>query len=147
MIIVIWTLSRYSRRWNSQRKIPTGSFFSRIYKVLNTPSRLHTDLAFKSGCELWTTLWQHSNHFSAHGADSNGHQNLKEPSKPLKSLLSQRSAMVSKCSTQRNEPAYAHIGLVKASGTSCHRNIVRVTRVYLTSVRMVGESRWPDPDS
>ena len=47
----------------------------------------------------------------------------------------------------RNEPAYAQIGLVKASGTSCHRNIGRVTRVYLNAVRMVGESRWPDPDS
>ena len=32
--------------------------------------------------------------------------------------------MVSKSSTQRNEPAYAQIGLVKASGISCHRNIV-----------------------
>ena len=93
------------------------------------------------------TLWHHSNHFSAQGANSNGHQNLKEPSKPLKSLSSQISAMVSKSSTQRNEPAYAQIGLVKASGTPCHRNIVLVTRVYPTAVRMVGESRWPDPDS
>ena len=93
------------------------------------------------------TLWHHSNHFSAQGADSNGHPNLKEPSKHLKSLSSQRSAMVSKSSTQRNEPAYAQIGLVKASGNSCHRNIVRVTRVYLTAVLMVGGSRWPAPDS
>ena len=93
------------------------------------------------------TLWHHSNHFSTQGADSNGHQNLKEPSNPLKSLSSQRSAMVSQSSTQRNEPACAPIGLVKASGTSCQRNIVRVTRVYLTAVQMVGGSRWPDPDS
>ena len=55
--------------------------------------------------------------------------------------------MVSKSSTQRNEPAYAQIGLVKASGTSCHRNIARVTRVYLTAVQMVGGSLWPAPDS
>ena len=55
--------------------------------------------------------------------------------------------MLSKSSTQRNEPEYAQIGLVKASGTSCHRNIVRVTRVYLTAVQMVGGSRWPAPDS
>ena len=90
------------------------------------------------------TLWHHSNHFSAQGDDSNGHPNLKEH---LKSLLSQRSAMVSTSSTQRNEPAYAQIGLFKASGTSCYRNIVRVTRVYLTAVQMVGGSRWPAPDS
>ena len=87
------------------------------------------------------TLWHHSNHLSAQGADSNGSQNLKETSKPLKSLSSQRSAMVSKSSTLRNEPAYAQIGLVKASGTSCHRNIVRVTHVYLITVRMVTDSR------
>ena len=93
------------------------------------------------------TLWHHSNHFSAQGADWNGHPNLKEPSKHLKSLSSQRSAMVSKSSTQRNEPAYPQIGLVKASGTSCHRNIVRVTRVFLTAVQIVGGSRWPAPDS
>ena len=30
------------------------------------------------------TLWHRSNHFSAQGADSNGHPNLKEPSKHLK---------------------------------------------------------------
>ena len=77
------------------------------------------------------TLWHHSNHFSALGAVSNGYQNLKEPSKPLKSLSSQTSVMMSKSSTQRNQPAYAQIGLVKASGTSCHRNIARVTLVYL----------------
>ena len=79
------------------------------------------------------TLWHHSNHFSAQDADSNGLQNLKKPSKSLKI----RHNMVSKSSTQRNEPAYAQIGRVKASGTSCHRNIVRVTRVYLTAVQMV----------
>ena len=96
----------------------------------------HSQLVWpcKSGCELCTT------------ADSNGHQNLAEPPKALKRLSSQRSAMVSKSATQRNEPAYAQIGLVKASRTSCHRNIVHVTRVYLTAVQMVGESRWPDPD-
>ena len=55
--------------------------------------------------------------------------------------------MVSKSSTKRNEPAYVQIGLVKASGTSCHRNIVRMTRVYLTAVQMDGESHWSDPDS
>ena len=44
--------------------------------------------------------------------------------------------MVSKSSTQRNEPAHAQIRLVKAPGTSCHINIVRVT-----AVRMAGESR------
>ena len=95
----------------------------------------------------FATLWHHSDHFSAQGADSNGHQNLKEPFKPLKYISSQRSAMVSTISTQRNEPAYAQIGIVKASGTSCHINIVRVTRVYRTAVRMVGDSRWPDPES
>ena len=47
----------------------------------------------------------------------------------------------------RNEPAYAQIGLVKVSRTSCHRNIARVTRVYLTALQMVGGSRWPAPDS
>ena len=41
------------------------------------------------------TLWHHSNHFSARGADLNGHQNLIESSKPLNSLSSHRSAMVS----------------------------------------------------
>ena len=40
------------------------------------------------------TLWHHSNHFSAQGADSNGDPNLNEPSKHQKSLSSQRSAMV-----------------------------------------------------
>ena len=29
------------------------------------------------------TVWHHSNHFSAQGADPNGHQNLKERSKPM----------------------------------------------------------------
>ena len=107
-----------------------------------TPSatflRQHLPRTFAAGLALLirlrtmhncATLWHHSSHFSAQGADSNGHPNLKEPSKHLKSLSSQRSAMVSKSSTQRNEPAYAQIGLVKASGTSCHRNIVRVTRL------------------
>ena len=39
----------------------------------------------------------------------------EKPSKPLKNLSSQRSAVVSKSATQRNEPAYAQIGPVKAS--------------------------------
>ena len=91
------------------------------------------------------TLWHHSKNSQPKvRADSNGHQSLKELSKPLKSLSSQISDMVPKSSTQRNEPAYAQIGLVKASGTSYHKNIVRVS---LTAVRMVGESRWPDSDS
>ena len=72
---------------------------------------------------------------------------MNEPSKPLQSLSSQRSAMVSKYSTQRNETAYGQIGIVKAPGSPCHSHIVRVSRVYLSDVRMVGESRWPDPDS
>ena len=62
------------------------------------------------------------------------------------SVIAEIRHMVSKSSTQRNEPAYAQVGLVKASGTSCHRNIVRVTRVYLAAVQMVGGSRWPAPD-
>ena len=122
-----------------------------------TPSaifrRQHLPRTFAAGLALLirlrpmhncATLWHHSNHFSAQCADSNGHQNLKEPSKHLKSLSSQRSAMVPKSSTHRNEPAYAQIGIVKASGTSCHRNIVRVSRVYLIAVQIVGGSRWPD---
>ena len=127
-----WTPSASFRRQHLPRTFAAGL-------------ALHIRLRTMHNC---ATLWHHSNNFSALGADSNGHQNLKKPSKPLKSLSSVVSAMVSKSSTQRNEPAYAQIGLVNASGSSCHRNTVRVTRVYLlTAVRMVGESCWTDHDS
>ena len=123
---------------------------SAIFRRQHLPRTFAADLALLISLRPMhncATLWHHSNHFSAQGADSNGHQNLKEPPKPLKSLPSQRSAMVSKYSTQRNETAYGQIGIVKAPGSPCHSHIVRVYRVYLTAVQMVVVSRWPDPDT
>ena len=67
-------------------------------------------------------------YFSAQCADLNGHHNLIESSKPLKSLSSQRSAMMSKSSTLRNEPAYAQSGLVTTCLPDCCTDGWRVTR-------------------